>query len=575
MKNIYVLTIEEKSCNFLVNTLQDNIGEFANILALNCEEKLEALDRSDLIITAGKKSYEKAKTLFSSNQIIVAKRNLNFTKLGEINSLPRGKPVLVINYSQPPTLETIYSLKELGLDHLRYVPYWKDSKIDAESFDTALSPGMIDLCPENVNNKIDIGMRNISFSTYIQILLHLEMDVEYIDAFTQNYTKLHIENYKHLNSELEQVKTLKHTKKSFIFKKGFTANWVFDDIIGKTDYMKTLIDKAKLISRTDSTVLLMGESGTGKELFAHAIHNESSRRDGPFIAVNFAAMPESLVESELFGYEEGAFTGAKRGGRPGLFEQANGGTIFLDEIGDASLHTQKRLLRVLQEKEIMRLGATKRMWLDVRIIAATNKDLLNLIKEKLFREDLYYRLRVCPLTIPPLRKRQADIPQFIQVFMDKYGVYKFFSDEAREALINYPWPGNIRELKNTIEYIANISENIFIELEDLPKEIQRSPQPCQKFAELKESSKELKCLFHQEDIFFILKTLSEHKAKSTSIGRKKLANLARKAGLHLTENKIRTRLEYLSNHGLVVTGKTKQGTLITDKGERAILKFQV
>lgn len=676
MNNIFILAVKEKSRDFLANTLQDTIGEFANVVPLSCKESLKVPKQPTLVITAGKKSHEKARNLFSSNQIIMAKRSLNVDKLEEVRLLPEGKMVLVVNYSYPPTIETIYSLKELGLDHLRYVPYWKGSKINAEKFDAALSPGMIDLCPEDVNKKIDIGMRNICLSTYIQILSHLGIDSEYIDIFAQNYMKKQLESYKRLYKELGRLKTqmmnientlnkLDHgvvfvdkdykisflnrtmakiigikrsslldesfekmccylpklsdfslykdkkfeikgktyigsclpltdkpeggfiltltkaykgnyrenSKKHVIAQKGFTAKWSFENIIGNSASIKDLTYKAKLISRTNSTVLLTGESGTGKELFAHAIHNESPRRNAPFIAVNFAALPESLVESELFGYEDGSFTGARKGGKAGLFELANGGTIFLDEIGDASLHTQKRLLRVLENKEIMRLGATEKTQLDVRIIAATNRDLLKLIEKDLFRKDLYFRLRVCPLTIPPLRERKSDIPLFIQAFLDKYNIHKTLSKDVKKALINYSWPGNVRELENTIEYIANMSENTCIEMKDLPEEIRKRPS-MEKCNSLEKPLKELKCLFNKKELYFLLKTLSEYKASSASIGRKKLANIAQEHGLFLTENKIRTRLEYMANYGLVEIGKTRQGTLITNKGEQILLRLE-
>lgn len=233
------------------------------------------------------------------------------------------------------------------------------------------------------------------------------------------------------------------------------AKYTFDDIIGPSSEMKIALEQAKVGAKTPATVLLRGESGTGKELFAHAIHNESDRKHNKFIRVNCAAIAETILESELFGYEEGAFSGAKQGGKKGLFEEANLGSIFLDEIGELSLQTQAKLLRVLQEHEIVRVGGTDPITLDVRIITATNANLEKAIMNKTFREDLYYRLNRLPIYIPSLKERVNDLPELIQHFIYKinqdYGRnVKTINDNACEYLKNYHWPGNVRELENVI-----------------------------------------------------------------------------------------------------------------------------
>ncbi|MDF2883795.1 MAG: PspF2, partial [Clostridiaceae bacterium] len=238
----------------------------------------------------------------------------------------------------------------------------------------------------------------------------------------------------------------------------YKAKYKFEDIFTVSDCGKKCIETAKNYSKNDFSVLLTGESGVGKELFAHSIHNESNRKEGPFISVNCAAIPENLIEAELFGYEAGAFTGANKDGRIGKFELANGGTIFLDEIGDLPLSMQAKLLRVLQENEMVRIGGNHIISLDLKVIAATNCNLEEKIKEGNFREDLYYRLNVLNLNIPPLRQRKEDIPLLIDNFITKLyqkcGIYKKFSDESINVLTNYYWPGNIRELKNIVERIA-------------------------------------------------------------------------------------------------------------------------
>ncbi|WP_396954683.1 sigma 54-interacting transcriptional regulator [Neobacillus sp. YIM B06451] len=251
---------------------------------------------------------------------------------------------------------------------------------------------------------------------------------------------------KSLNRELTRARQIIRT---------LEAKYSFEDIIGQSEEMQLAIEQAKLAAKTPATVLLRGESGTGKELFAHAIHNASDRRFNKFVRVNCAALSETLLESELFGYEEGAFSGAKRGGKPGLFEEANNGSIFLDEIGELSANTQAKLLRVLQEREIIRVGGTKPLPINVRIIAATNVNLEKGIASGTFREDLYYRINRLPIHIPPLRNRKEEIPilceRLIQKINQDYGRnVEGITDAAILQLQEYSWPGNVRELENIL-----------------------------------------------------------------------------------------------------------------------------
>jgi len=233
------------------------------------------------------------------------------------------------------------------------------------------------------------------------------------------------------------------------------------DIVAQSTSMRELLRTAVQVARVDCTVLLLSESGTGKEVLAKLIH-EQSGRPGPMIKVNCGAIPENLLESELFGYERGAFTGAKKEGNAGKFEQAHTGTIFLDEIGDIPLHLQVKLLRVLQEKEIVRIGGGSAKKVDTRVIAATNKDLYKMVLEGSFREDLYYRLNVIPLKIPPLRERREDIMPLIYFFKnkfeEKYKLKRDCSSKVIQIFMAYDWPGNVRELENVIERIYVISD---------------------------------------------------------------------------------------------------------------------
>jgi len=253
---------------------------------------------------------------------------------------------------------------------------------------------------------------------------------------------------------------------------GLKQKFSFESIIGNSpalNYVKKLADE---VSNTGMTVLITGESGTGKELLARAIHYKSERSRFPMVTINCAAIPETLLESELFGYEKGAFTDAKIS-KPGRIQMGNKGTIFLDEISEISPRTQVKLLRVLQEKEIEPLGSTKPVKVDVRIIAATNKDLMELIKEEKFREDLYYRLNVFPLQLPPLRERKGDVRILAEFLLEKFNVemgkrFKCFSEEALRILEDYPWPGNIRELQNMVERVLLTCKREVVEPQDLP-----------------------------------------------------------------------------------------------------------
>lgn len=240
-----------------------------------------------------------------------------------------------------------------------------------------------------------------------------------------------------------------------------------DDIIGESESIIRVKKNALKAAESSSTILITGESGTGKEMFARAIHFHSSRGDRPFITINCAAIPEELLESELFGYEEGAFTGAKKGGKLGMFERANKGTIFLDEIGDMSIHLQAKLLRVLQEKEIQKVGGKSGVKVDVRIISATNKNLPELVENGMFREDLYYRLNVLPIELPSLKERKGDIPLLVDYMVKVYSKkldknISGVSEEVLNMLEEYNWPGNIRELQNVIEFCINMTNGNII-----------------------------------------------------------------------------------------------------------------
>ncbi len=264
--------------------------------------------------------------------------------------------------------------------------------------------------------------------------------------------------------EIEKIQKMENQIRKKLLAKGHVAKSTFDDIKGKSKEIIKTKEKARLYAEVDSTVLIMGETGTGKELFAQSIHNASLRSDKPFVAVNCAALPENLLESELFGYVEGAFTGARKGGKIGLFEFSHGGTIFLDEISEMSPNLQARFLRVLQEKEVVRIGDDRIIPIDVRVIAATNRDLYKEVEKGNFREDLYYRLCVLRLDLPPLRVRKDDLYELVSFFLYEKNKQlnrrvKGISNESIAKIVLYDWPGNVRQLENFIERCVVLSAN--------------------------------------------------------------------------------------------------------------------
>lgn len=514
-KTLDIIALTEIDAEFLKNTLLNHICEKISIKSHSIEKGLPPdINQARNVLLSGAFLKERVGGLIPRGNIIVAKRTITGQNLEKVLVLPKKKKVLVVNYPQEVTEETIESLKDLGLNHLNYIPYF-GGKIMSTGIDTAISPGHIYLCPDFIKNRIDLGRRGLAFSTFVEVLQSLGLHADNLDNYGKNHIGLMVNAGKKVAQLLRDTETLRlnlevvlgkiqegimtidekgrivvintlagkmfnlepraivgkpcqqalkdypditnfltsrkqnkdcvfnigdkkvmasstvidsfdktnticsfveysdiqrmeETIRRNIYKRGYIAKYSFADIIGNSMEIREAKKQAQKFAVNDLTIFISGESGTGKEMFAQAIHNASLRAQAPFIAVNFAALPETLVESELFGYEEGAFTGALKGGKAGLFEQAHKGTVFLDEIGDAPMAIQARLLRVLQEREVMRLGASKVIPVDVRIIAATNKDLQQLVREGRFRKDLYYRLKVLPIILPPLRNRKQE-----------------------------------------------------------------------------------------------------------------------------------------------------------------------
>lgn len=362
---------------------------------------------------------------------------------------------------QAEELNTIFNIIEEGLimfdsnGRVTLMNHTASSVFDTQSFPSLNYPKIPSEWIEHVIFSINSGEEMLNF------LQEYENTNYLCSIYPVNYSK-QISGAVMKIQRIQDVQGMERSIRKQLLKQGLIASHTFTDIIGTSDILKETVLMAKRYSGVDSTVLITGESGTGKELFAQSIHNCSPRINGPFVAVNCAAIPPTLLESELFGYKEGAFTGAKKGGKIGLFELAHNGTIFLDEIGEIDIPIQARLLRVLEERQIMRLGDDKIIPVNVRIIAATNKNLQEMVQNGQFREDFFYRLNVLSLELPPLRKRKEDLTTLIQHFLIKECTKLkrpliHINPEGMKLLLNYNWPGNIRELANIIERLVVIS----------------------------------------------------------------------------------------------------------------------
>lgn len=362
-------------------------------------------------------------------------------------------------------------------------------------------------------------------------------------------------------NQFEEKEKYQHQLRTKILGKGHKAKYTFDSIIGTSKEIQKTRDTAKKMARSNSSVLITGETGTGKELFAQAIHNGSRRKNYQFVAVNCASIPEPLLESELFGYEEGAFTGAKKGGRIGLFELAHKGTLFLDEIGEMSIHLQSRLLRAIQEKEVMRVGGDRVIHVDARIITATNQNLRKRIQENAFRKDLYYRINVLSLKIPPLRERIGDIMTGFDYFKKEMQASFVLSQEAKTYLTQYCWEGNFRELQNCVEYLVYLDKKR-IHQEDIKESLpDLSYEETEDWESTPASGKD-----------FVLGCLYEARKEGEGLGRRGMVNLATKEGIRLSERGIRKILQEFEEEEWVTVRKGRKGTFLTDQGVKVFLE---
>lgn len=376
------------------------------------------------------------------------------------------------------------------------------------------------------------------------------------------------EEYVLMMRTMEEVERNSFQIRRQVMKKGHVAKHNFSHIRTQNPKMQQLKETAWRMAASSSSIVIYGKSGTGKELFAQSIHNASPRRNYPFIAINCASIPENLLESELFGYSEGAFTGAKKGGKRGYFELAHKGTLFLDEIGEMDLGLQARILRVLQEKEVTRVGGDSVISVDVRILSASNKRLLDLVRQGWFREDLYYRLNVLSIEIPPLRERREDVPLLIRDFQNQLQTEFTLTQEAQAFLAGYPWPGNVRELGNFVERLSYLGKAV-MGLEDVRSQLDEQPESP---AAAKDWWGE-QFLAQQEQLEVygvLLSLLQANRERGVHQGRGGLSRELAKQGHFLSEQQVRACLGTLRRYGLVTIYAGRRGTEITEEGRQVL-----
>lgn len=672
-KKVILITGSANTKHFLLEQLKEFIPNNFIIEAYESENETIPELKCDLLIVSSasmKDELDELNIEYDSQNIIVCERSINFDFIDQIADIPVNEEVLLVNDEPETTKSSINDLIELGLNHIKYHPYYPGIG-SFKNLKTAITPGEIDKVPPCATKIIDIGPRIIDINTLYNIMDKLNLphrDTTFITkkymqkiinvskriaAINNNVNSLNVylnnivdslvngilvidENgyIKYANEEMMKIlsigkkienknirnivdkdiisyflsrdvfenkslvlmgTSIKMTKfnvpnsnnivvttnrdkkgsmkKSYsqdLLLKGHYAKYNFNNIIGESDLLLDTKKIALKLSKSDLTVLIEGESGTGKELFASSIHNNSNRKYGPFLALNFSALPDDLIESELFGYEEGSFTGAKKGGKIGLFELADGGTIFLDEIGDVSPKLQTKLLRVLQEKEVMPIGGTAIRKVDVRIIGATNKNLKNMVIEKQFRADLYYRLKIGYVFIPPLRDRLSDIDTLVSYFVQNetranVKVNKNVLNEFKK----YKWLGNVRELESTIKYMLAVRTSDELTLTDLPD---------RKFFDEEILSNDFVSNDDREysmsdELAIVLQAVKLLQKNNIIAGRKNLSEKLIEQGYNITESQIRTKLNYLEMNGYIIKKRGKNGTILTEKGVRCLDKI--
>lgn len=678
-KHILMITYDKDASLYHAKQLQSLLGQQVTVSGCSVQELLESsvpdADLYCITTDALEQVPDFQDQLPDGANIVYFFVTFSYAGIQKLREVPADTKALFVNLNEKMALECITSLSQLGINHISFYPFYPGASLAGmEDITLAVTPDERRYIPDDMDQIIDLGQRQVDCNTVAEILLKLKLYdmlespkiLEYFSSIASNFYSynellgrstymestfqklLNVldigiigvdkqENVFIYNRKAEQIlgvslgevsgksaseaipyipfaedKAKGYTVGSRLMhfhgtpinvnivpisrnqkqigaiaiirhfaeeearqnkiriqllERGHQAKYVFDDIIGVSPAIQRVKDIAQKMSRTRSSILITGESGTGKELFAHAIHNASERKNRPFIAINCAALPENLLESELFGYVDGAFTGAKKGGKMGLFEFAHTGTFFLDEVEGMSPMLQIKLLRVLQEHEVMRVGDNRMISVDVRVIAATNEKLERLVEAGSFRQDLYYRLNTLPIDLPPLRERKEDIFPLMEAFQKELGCHFTLTRAAQEEFMKHDWNGNIRELRNYVEYFSYLDEPV-IDRDALPPGFYRRVHRKADHALTKEDSLQLRELAGKrlDEYRFILQTLEESRQSNQTVGRQYLIEKARDTGLLLSQYEVREILAALEREHCVKISKGRGGTRITERG---------
>lgn len=603
MKTIAVVTnSNSRVSKFLKDNLQSIFKGLVKINNYYIDDlKDDSIIKDDIVLFMTKeKGLECEKYVLNRKNIIIIERTLKDSEIYKLFTLPQNTKALVVNDAKENTLETIALLYHIGVSNLQLIAYENDKNY--EGIKIAITPDEEECVPKYIETIINVGNRCIDMSTLINIANKLNIEDKILSEGIINYSEnisfcnnafkniFHIREdikdkklknvldkevvklfkkdkikdkilelkgrYINVNKqivkslgenigfcfniqEVTYIKQLEQNLSKKLRNKGLVAKYNFENMATNSSKMKECINLAQKIACSDLTTLITGESGTGKEVLAQSIHNASNRSKQPFVAINCVALSESLLESELFGYEEGNFTGALKEEKTGLFEQAHNGTIFLDEIGDMTLSLQTRMLRVIQKRQVMRIGSQSVIDINVRIIAATHRNLMKMINEGKFREDLFYILNVLPVNIPPLRERKEDILLILESSLNTKKNLKL-SKDVIDLLLNYTWLGNIRELKNAAEYIELVSEDE-VKIENIPFYILN----CN--IDYKREYDYLNDKCNVENALEILEIIEEKNSNNMGVGRKNIEEVLRKRCRSITEAEVRSSKAYLGS----------------------------
>lgn len=544
-KKITILAIDEKISLFFKNEINRIFNGLFEIDYRSADMKpLLSIEETDLILFTDPDILDKLYDIIECNApTLMMKRTITRKALDDLKKLPANKRALVANINQYMANDTLALLYQLGINQLKLNSFYKGLESIPENIDYIIAPERYDFLPEIDAEIIIIGNRVFDISNIMDILSLLEVERKKAEQIVKNYI-FRVPTFWY-GAKYRWDKRSKQPKKLT----GYFSKYEFKDLIGKNKRFLTTKNKAKKISKTNSTIILSGETGTGKELFAGAIHNNSLRKNNPFVAINCTTLPENLLESELFGYEKGAFTGANKEGKIGLFERADKGTLFLDEIGDLPLSLQTRLLRVIEEKEIMRIGGDSIIPIDVRIIAATNRNLQELVDKGKFRKDLYFRLNVFQFQIPSLRERREDIPILIEYFFEKWEASRILKQDFISFYNNYKWPGNIRELKNVLKNMITLSQDD-LKLENLPDYLKNEEN------------------FNKDIIKnIILKLIYSLEYNNQNTGRRSLLKKFKELFFYISENNLRDIIKSLEKDKYINICKGRKGNTLTEQGK--------